>query len=196
MLKRLAAKLFATYGKEGIMSRIGLKPIAIPSGCTVDINDRTVKVKGPKGELSFTAVKEMSFEIKDNEIHVIRADETKRVRSLHGLTRSLVANMVEGVTEGFKKELKIIGTGYRANMNGKKLGLTLGFSHPLDVEVPAGLTVETPDNLTIVISGADKQQVGQFAALVRGYRPPEPYLGKGVRYVDEHVRRKVGKTGK
>lgn len=178
------------------MSRIGLKPIEIPSSCTVDINDKTVKVKGPKGELSFTAVNDMSFEVKDNEVHVIRSNETKRVRSLHGLTRSLVQNMITGVTEGFKKELKIIGTGYRAQMSGGKLALTLGFSHPLDLEIPKGLTVETPDNLTIVISGADKQQVGQFAALVRKYRQPEPYLGKGIRYADEIVRRKVGKTGK
>lgn len=178
------------------MSRIGLKPITIPSGCSVDINDKFVKVKGPKGELELTAVDEMSFEVKDNVIHVIRINETKRVKSLHGLTRSLVANMIEGVTNGFKKELKIIGTGYRATMNGGKLSLNLGFSHPLDVEIPKGLTVETPENLTIVISGPDKQQVGQFAAQVRGYRPPEPYLGKGVRYADEQVRRKVGKTGK
>ena len=178
------------------MSRIGRKLIEIPEGVTFNVNGQDVSVKGPKGELSLTMVPEMKLEKVDGGYEVIRSNDTKRVRSLHGLTRSLINNMVVGVHEGYKKELKIIGTGYRAQMNGKKLGLTLGFSHPLDVEVPQGLKVEVPQQDTIIIKGADKQAVGQFAALVRGYRPPEPYLGKGIRYADEHVRRKVGKTGK
>lgn len=178
------------------MSRIGRKLIEIPSGVTIDVKGQDVHVKGPNGELSLTMVPEMKLETVDGGYEVIRSDDTKRVRSLHGLTRTLIYNMVVGVSEGFSKKLTIVGTGYRAQMNGAKLGLTLGFSHPLDLEVPAGLKVEVPQQDTIIISGADKQAVGQFAALVRGYRPPEPYLGKGIRYADEHVRRKVGKTGK
>ena len=190
------AKYFATSGKEDKMSRIGRKLIEIPEGVTFNVNGQDVSVKGPKGELSLTMVPEMKLEKVDGGYEVIRSNDTKRVRSLHGLTRSLINNMVVGVHEGYKKELKIIGTGYRAQMNGKKLGLTLGFSHPLDLDIPEGLTVEVPAQDTIVVSGADKQAVGQFAAHIRGYRPPEPYLGKGIRYADEHVRRKVGKTGK
>lgn len=190
------AKYYATSGKEDKMSRIGRKLIEIPSGVTMDVKGQDVHVKGPNGELSLTMVPEMKLEKVDGGYEVIRSNDTKRVRSLHGLTRSLIYNMVVGVSEGFSKTLTIIGTGYRAQMNGAKLGLTLGFSHPLDVEVPQGLKVEVPQQDTIIIKGADKQAVGQFAALVRGYRPPEPYLGKGIRYADEHVRRKVGKTGK
>lgn len=178
------------------MSRIGLKPIEVPAGVTVTIEGQNVAVKGPKGELSLKIVPEMQLELKDGVLTVARPNETKRIKSLHGLTRSLIANMITGVSEGFKKSLTIIGTGYRAQMVGAKLGLTLGFSHPLEVEIPKGLTVEVPQQDTIIIHGADKQQVGQFAAKVRGYRPPEPYLGKGIRYTDENVRRKVGKTGK
>ncbi|MDO5716634.1 MAG: 50S ribosomal protein L6 [Tissierellia bacterium] len=178
------------------MSRIGLKPIEIPSGVTIDIKGNDVVVKGPKGELTLTKVPEMKLEMEDGVLNVVRPNETKRMKSLHGLTRSLIQNMVTGVTEGFKKSLTIVGTGYRAQMSGAKLGLTLGFSHPLEVEIPKGLTVEVPAQDTIIVSGSDKQQVGQFAAKIRGYRPPEPYLGKGIRYSDETVRRKVGKTGK
>ncbi|MCI5674699.1 MAG: 50S ribosomal protein L6 [Ezakiella sp.] len=178
------------------MSRIGRKLIEIPSGVTIDVKGQDVKVKGPKGELSLTMVPEMKLETVEGGYEVKRANDTKRVRALHGLTRSLINNMVVGVSEGFSKKLTIVGTGYRAALNGKKLGLTLGFSHLLDLDIPEGLTVEVPAQDTIIVSGADKQAVGQFAAHIRGYRPPEPYLGKGIRYADEYVRRKVGKTGK
>ncbi len=178
------------------MSRIGLKPIVIPQGVTLTIDGNKVTCKGPKGELSLCHVPEMKLNLSDGVLNVERPSETKRMKSLHGLTRTLINNMVVGVSEGFKKSLTIVGTGYRAAMNGNKLGLTLGFSHPLNVDVPKGLTVEVPQQDTIVISGADKQLVGQFAAKIRSYRPPEPYLGKGIRYTDEVVRRKVGKTGK
>lgn len=179
------------------MSRIGLKPIEIPEGVDVKINDGNfVEVKGPKGTLSQQLCEDMTINIDGNTINVARPSETKRMKSLHGLTRTLLANMIEGVTKGYSKTLLIEGTGYRAAKAGNKLNLNLGFSHPIELEDPEGITVEVPDQHKIVISGIDKQAVGNFAAVVRDFRRPEPYKGKGVRYEDEHIRRKVGKTGK
>ncbi|MBL7574493.1 large subunit ribosomal protein L6 [Peptoniphilus asaccharolyticus DSM 20463] len=178
------------------MSRIGKKPIEIPSGVDVKFDGNTVTVKGPKGELSQTFDSSMKISLQDGSLIVERPSDSKKHKSLHGLVRTLIQNMVVGVTEGYKKELEIIGTGYRAAKNGKKLALNLGFSHPLELEDPAGIETEVPAPTKIIVSGIDKQQVGQYAALIRKYRQPEPYKGKGIRYVDEYVRRKVGKTGK
>lgn len=178
------------------MSRIGKKPIEIPSGVDVKFDGNTVTVKGPKGELSQTFDSSMKISLQDGNVVVERPSDSKKHKSLHGLVRTLIQNMVVGVTEGYKKELEIIGTGYRAAKNGKKLALNLGFSHPLEIEDPEGIETEVPAPTKIIVSGIDKQQVGQYAALIRKYRQPEPYKGKGIRYVDEYVRRKVGKTGK
>jgi large subunit ribosomal protein L6 len=178
------------------MSRIGKKPIEIPNGVDVTIQGNTVTVKGPKGELTQDFSPKMNISKEDSEVVVTRPDDTKESRSLHGLTRTLIYNMVVGVSEGYKKELEIVGTGYRAAKTGNKLALTLGFSHPLELEDPEGIQVEVPEPTKIVINGADKQKVGQYAAFIRKYREPEPYKGKGIKYVDEHIRRKVGKTGK
>ncbi|MDL2310854.1 50S ribosomal protein L6 [Peptostreptococcaceae bacterium OttesenSCG-928-C18] len=179
------------------MSRIGLKPIEIPAGVEVKVDDNNVvNVKGPKGTLTQQIDRGMTINIEDNTVTVVRPSENKRDRSLHGLMRTLVANMIEGVTEGYKKTLVIEGTGYRAAKAGKKLTLNLGYSHPIEVEDPEGIEVEVPDAHTIVITGIDKQKVGNFAANIRDHRKPEPYKGKGVRYEDEYIRRKVGKTGK
>ena len=178
------------------MSRIGNSPIAVPAGVEVKVAaGNAVTVKGPKGTLSQTLHQDMIIEQQDNVITIKRPSEDKMHKSLHGLTRTLLNNMVLGVTEGFKKELEINGVGYRAAMQGKKLGLTLGFSHPVEVEPPAGITVEVPNPNQIVISGSDKQAVGEFAANIRKIRPPEPYKGKGIKYADEHIRRKEGKAG-
>ncbi len=178
------------------MSRIGKKPITIPNGVDVKIEDNIITVKGPKGELTQSFDSEMKINIEDNELVVERPSDEKRHKAMHGLIRTLISNMVIGVTEGYKKELEIIGTGYRAAKNGKKLALTLGLSHPLELEDPEGIQVEVPAPTSIIISGIDKQKVGQYAAKIRKYREPEPYKGKGIRYVGEQVRRKVGKTGK
>ena len=176
------------------MSRIGRKPIAIPSGVTVSVDGSTVKVKGPKGELSRTFEPSMKIRIENNEVLVERPSDEKRERALHGLTRALVANMVTGVTEGFKKTLEIVGVGYRAEKKGKDLMVSVGYSHPVKYPEPAGITLSTPAPTTIVIEGIDKQKVGQVAAELREFRPPEPYKGKGIRYQGEQVRRKAGKT--
>ncbi|NLN15384.1 MAG: 50S ribosomal protein L6 [Tissierellia bacterium] len=179
------------------MSRIGLKPITIPSGVEVKLLDNNVvEVKGPKGTLTQQINPDMKIQIEDGEITVTRPSDLKKHRSLHGLSRTLIANMIEGVTEGYSKTLVIEGTGYRAQKQGKKLILNLGFSHPIELEDPEGIEVEVPSANTIVVKGTDKQQVGNYAAVIRGFRKPEPYKGKGVRYADEVVRRKVGKTGK
>lgn len=178
------------------MSRIGKKPIEIPAGVDVKVENNTVTVKGPKGELTQSFDNDMIIEINDGVLTVQRPSDSKNHRSMHGLVRTLIDNMIIGVTEGYKKELEIIGTGYRAAKNGKKLALTLGFSHPLDLEDPEGITTECPSPNTIVISGIDKQKVGAYAAHIRTYRMPEPYKGKGIKYAGEHIRRKVGKTGK
>lgn len=179
------------------MSRIGLKPIEIPAGVTVAVSDdNTVTVKGPKGEISEKLDRAMEVSIEDGTLTVKRPTEQKRHKALHGLSRTLIANMIEGVTEGYEKQLEIIGTGYRAAKSGKKLTLNLGYSHPIEMEDPAGIEVEVPGPNQLIVRGIDKQQVGNYAAVLRDLRRPEPYKGKGVRYKDEQVRRKVGKTGK
>ena len=178
------------------MSRIGRQPIAVPAGVDVKIDGSTVTVKGPKGTLTRTVHSNMSVAMDNGEIKVTRPDESNLNKSLHGLTRSLLNNMVEGVTEGFKKNLEVNGVGYRVQAQGNKLTMNLGFSHQVVMEAPAGVTVECPSANAIVISGADKQAVGQFAAQVREKRPPEPYKGKGIKYAEEHIRRKEGKAGK
>ena len=178
------------------MSRIGRKPIAIPTGVDVKIAGNVVTVKGPKGTLECATHRDMSVAVENNEIIVTRPSEDKEHRSLHGLTRTLVANMVEGVTEGFKKELEINGVGYRAAKQGKNLVMNLGYSHQVIVPEIDGITIDVPAPNKIVISGPDKQKVGQFAAEVREKRPPEPYKGKGIKYVDETIIRKEGKAGK
>ena len=178
------------------MSRIGKLPIVIPAGVDVAIDGSTVTVKGPKGELTTTVHSNITVEKDGNTIKVTRPNDEKLNRSLHGLTRTLVANMVTGVNEGFKKELEINGIGYRAAKEGKNLVLTIGYSHQVIMPEPDGVTVEVPAPNKIVILGADKQKVGQFAAEVREKRPPEPYKGKGIKYIDERIRMKEGKAGK
>lgn len=178
------------------MSRIGKKPIEIPAGVDVKVQGNKVTVKGPKGELTKEFDKDMEIKLEEGVLTVSRPSESKKHKALHGLTRTLIFNMIEGVTNGYKKELEIVGTGYRAAKNGNKLALTLGFSHPLELEDPAGIKVEVPKPNSIVIEGIDKQQVGAYAAHIRGYREPEPYKGKGIKYIDEVIKRKVGKTGK
>ena len=178
------------------MSRIGRKPIVIPAGVDVKIDGSTVTVKGPKGTLSRTVHQNMNVAVEDGVIHVTRPDDNKLNRSLHGLTRTLVANMVEGVEKGFSKELEINGVGYRAAKQGKDLVLNIGYSHQVIVPETDGIAIEVPSPNKVVISGPDKQKVGQFAAQVREKRPSEPYKGKGIKYVDEHIRRKEGKAGK
>ena len=178
------------------MSRIGKKPIAIPAGVDVKINGSEVTVKGPKGELKNTFNADMNIAIEGNEIIVTRPTDNKEHRSLHGLTRTLIANMVEGVTNGFTKELEVNGVGYRVQKQGKNLVMNLGYSHQVIMEEIPGITIEAPTPNKIVISGADKQMVGQFAAEVREKRPPEPYKGKGIKYAQEYIRRKEGKAAK
>jgi large subunit ribosomal protein L6 len=175
------------------MSRIGKKPIEIPAGVSVSVSPGRVMVNGPLGELSQQIPQRMEVEQADGEIIVRRPTERGDDRALHGLTRSLVANMVEGVTKGFEKRLEIQGVGYRAALRGQSLELSVGFSHSVVVEPPAGITFEVPSATEVVVKGIDKQQVGQTAAEVRAVKPPEPYKGKGIRYVGEYVRRKVGK---
>lgn len=179
------------------MSRIGLKPITIPSGVEVKIDaNNYVVVKGAKGKLEQQLDKDIKINIEDNVINLVRPTEQKRHKALHGLTRTLLANMIEGVTNGYSKSLEIIGTGYRAQKQGKKLVLNLGFSHPVEMEDPEGIEVEVPANNKIIVKGIDKQKVGNYAAVIRDLRRPEPYKGKGIRYEGERVRRKEGKTGK
>lgn len=178
------------------MSRIGLKPITIPAGVDVNIDANTVTVKGPNGTLTMDAHPNMDISVDGSEIIVSRPNDQKENRSLHGLTRTLIANMVTGVTEGFKKTLEVNGVGYRVQLQGSTLVMNLGFSHQVTMEAPEGIKIECPSANSIVISGADKQKVGQFAAQVREKRPPEPYKGKGIKYSDEHIRRKEGKAGK
>ena len=178
------------------MSRIGRLPITVPAGVDVKVDGSTVTVKGPKGTLTGTYNKNMTIELKDGVITVTRPNDEKENRSLHGLTRTLIANMIEGVNNGFKKELEIVGIGYRAALQGKDLVLNVGHSHQDIMTPPEGITIEVPSPNKIVINGFDKQLVGQFASEVRGIRPPEPYKGKGIKYADEHIRRKEGKAGK
>lgn len=179
------------------MSRIGRLPIAIPNGVEVNLQDgNVITVKGAKGSLTRKLVDDLTITVENNEIIVTRPSDLKRYKSLHGLTRTLIFNMIVGVTEGYKKELEINGVGYRAAKNGNKLNLTLGFSHPVEMQDPEGVTTAVEGSNKIIVSGIDKEKVGQFAAEIRAKRPPEPYKGKGIKYTTEHIRRKVGKTGK
>ena len=178
------------------MSRIGKKPITIPAGVDVKINGSEVTVKGPKGELKNTFNADINIAIEGSEIIVTRPTDNKEHRALHGLTRTLIANMVEGVTNGYSKTLEVNGVGYRAQKQGNNLVMNLGYSHQVIMPEIAGITVEVPSPNQIIISGADKQQVGQFAAEVREKRPPEPYKGKGIKYANEYIRRKEGKAAK
>lgn len=178
------------------MSRIGKKPISIPSGVDVKIEGNTVRVKGPKGELVQEMPEGMLLVEEEKTIKVNRPNDEKYYKSLHGLTRSLIANMIEGVTNGYAKALEINGVGYRAAKQGKKLVLTVGYSHPVEIEPFPGIEFEVPAPNKIIVKGIDKQKVGQMAAVIRGVREPEPYKGKGIKYENESIRRKAGKTGK
>ena len=175
------------------MSRIGKKPVTVPAGVTATIDGKTLSVKGPKGTLSLAMRDEITYDIQSDGISVQPANDTKQARAFWGMQRTLVQNLVTGVTDGFAKKLLITGVGYRAMANGKKLKLQLGYSHDVDIDVPADLEVKTPDNTTVEISGADKQKVGQLAAEIRRWRKPEPYKGKGIKYDGEFIFRKEGK---
>lgn len=176
------------------MSRIGKQPVEIPDNVQVTVSGQRIQAKGPQGELTLDVHPEIGVGVEDGEVRVTRPGDTARHKALHGLSRSLIANMVEGVVTGFQKTLEIQGVGYRAQTAGRGIRLNLGFSHPVEYDAPEGITLECPDQTTIVVSGADKQLVGQTAAEIRSFRPPEPYKGKGIRYRDEQVRRKAGKT--
>ena len=177
------------------MSRIGNKPITVPAGVEVKLDGEHLTVKGPNGTLERDIHKNMTVKIEGNEITVSRPNDEAENRSLHGLTRTLIANMIEGVEKQYQKELQIVGVGYRAQKQGKKLVMNLGYSHPVEMEEPEGITVEVPDPNHITVKGIDNELVGQFAAEIRTKREPEPYKGKGIKYVTEHIRRKEGKTG-
>ena len=178
------------------MSRIGKKPVAIPAGVTVEVDGSTVTVKGPKGTLTRTFKPVISFEVNGAQVNVSRPDDSKESKALHGLSRTLVANMVKGVSEGFTKELEVNGVGYRVTKQGKDLVMNLGYSHQVIYSESEGITFDVPNPNKIVVIGPDKQKVGQVAAEIREKRPPEPYKGKGIKYADEHIRRKEGKAGK
>ena len=175
------------------MSRIGKKPVAIPSGVTASIDAGVLSVKGPKGSLSLNMREEISYTLENDGITVVPANDTKRARAFWGMQRTLVQNLVTGVSDGFTKKLLITGVGYRADSKGKVLNLKLGYSHDVNIDVPEGLEVKTPDNTTVEISGSDKQKVGQLAAEIRRWRKPEPYKGKGIKYDGEYIFRKEGK---
>ena len=178
------------------MSRIGRLPIDIPAGVTISVDGQDVAVKGPKGELTLTVARPIEVAVEENQVLVPRPDDERDSRSLHGLTRTLINNNIIGVTQGYSKGLEVVGTGYRVQQKGKNLEFSLGFSHPVIVEAPEGITFEVPDNTHVNVKGINKQQVGQIAAEIRGHRPPEPYKGKGIHYVGEHIRRKLGKAAK
>ncbi len=178
------------------MSRIGNKPITVPEGIEVKIDGQKITVKGAKGTLEREIHKNITLEMKDNTINVIRKNDEAENKSLHGLTRTLINNMIIGVKDGYKKELQINGVGYRVQKQGNNLNLTLGYSHPVIFEAPQGITFDVPNPNTIIVNGIDKELVGQTAAVIRTKRPPEVYRGKGIKYADEVIRRKVGKTGK
>jgi large subunit ribosomal protein L6 len=178
------------------MSRVGKKPIVIPAGVTVTLNNNTATVKGPKGELTRTFHPDITISVEENQVTITRPSDVKEHRALHGTTRAVLANMVEGVSTGFTRGLELIGVGYRAQKQGAKLVLNVGYSHPVEIEPEEGLEIEVPANTRIIIKGTDKERVGALAANIRGVRPPEPYKGKGIRYEGEFVRRKEGKTGK
>ncbi|MCL1594798.1 MAG: 50S ribosomal protein L6 [Actinomycetia bacterium] len=177
------------------MSRVGKAPISLPSGVEVKVSGRVVEVKGPKGSLTQDIDPAINVSVDDGTVALDRSNDERSSRALHGLYRSLINNMVIGVSEGYSKELTAVGVGYRASLKGKNLELLVGFSHPVNIEAPDGITFEVPEQTKIIVSGIDKQKVGQVAANIRAVRPPEPYKGKGIRYVDEHVRRKAGKAG-
>jgi len=176
------------------MSRIGKRPIEIPQGVKVQKRDNAIYIEGPKGKLDYFLPQGINIDIKDNTIVVTRSANNKQQRALHGLARVLLANMAKGVVDGFSKQLDIIGVGFKAQISGKKLILNLGFSHPIEYPIPEGITIETPKPTRIVIRGIDKQTVGEVAAEIRDFYKPEPYKGKGIRYVGEYVRKKAGKT--
>ena len=179
------------------MSRIGKMPIAIPAGVTVDVAENNkVTVKGPKGTLERVMASDMTIKVEDGQLTVERPNDLKRSKSLHGLTRTLLNNMVTGVTDGYEKKLEVNGVGYRAAKQGKKLTLNLGYSHPVEMEDPEGVETVVEGQNVIFVRGIDKEKIGQYAAEIRDKRRPEPYKGKGIKYTDEHIRRKVGKTGK
>ncbi|MGO3652624.1 50S ribosomal protein L6 [Vagococcus sp.] len=178
------------------MSRIGNKPVVIPNGVTVAQNGLTVTVKGPKGELTREFSPNITLNIEEGVVTLSRPNDSKENKTLHGTMRANLNNMVVGVNEGFEKALELIGVGYRAQLQGKKLVLNVGYSHPVEFEAPEGVTIEVPSNTSVIVKGSNKEVVGELAANVRGVRPPEPYKGKGIRYVGEYVRRKEGKTGK
>jgi large subunit ribosomal protein L6 len=177
------------------MSRIGKSPVQLPSGVTVEISGSDVTVKGPKGTLTRRFHEKVAFSQEDGVVTVTRVDEERESKALHGLSRALLANMVVGVSEGYRRELQTVGVGYRAALKGKDLELQVGFSHPVEVVAPEGIDFEVPEPTQIVITGIDKELIGQIAADIRSIRPPEPYKGKGIRYANEHVRRKAGKSG-
>jgi len=176
------------------MSRIGKLPVPILKGVKVEQANGTLKVKGPKGELTLDVHRDLKVVVDDAQVRVERFSDEKEFKALHGLTRALIANMVKGVTDGFSKTLEIVGVGYRADVKGKAITLQLGYSHPITYQPTEGVKLECPNQTTIVVSGTDKQKVGQAAAEIRGFRPPEPYKGKGIKYQGEHIRRKAGKT--
>lgn len=178
------------------MSRVGNKPVELPDGVDVEIQGSAVTVKGSKGELNRSFNERIGFDIDNGFVSVTRPDDSRESRALHGLSRALLANMVIGVSDGYRKELEIQGVGYRVALKGKDIELLVGFSHPVTVQAPEGISFEVPEPTRIVVSGIDKEQVGQVAANIRKVRPPEPYKGKGIRYVGEYVRRKAGKAGK
>ena len=178
------------------MSRIGNKVVVLPQGVEVKQNGNEVTVKGPKGELTRTFSEDIKMNIEGNEVTFTRPNDSKEMKTIHGTTRAIFHNMVVGVSEGFQKALELIGVGYRAQLQGSKLVLNVGYSHPVEITAPAGITFEVPSNTQVVVKGISKEAVGEIAANIRGVRPPEPYKGKGIRYVCEYVRRKEGKTGK
>ena len=178
------------------MSRIGNKPVQIPAGVEVAVNGNNVVVKGPKGQLELDVFEKLAINVEDNVLTVSRPDDERETRARHGLTRALIQNMVTGVSEGYTKVLELAGVGYRVQLKGKDLDLSLGYSHPVIYTAPEGITFECPDNTHIHVKGINKQQVGQVAAEIRGKRPPEPYKGKGIHYLGEHIRRKLGKAAK
>ncbi len=178
------------------MSRVGKMPVAIPSGVDLTVDGRSVTVKGPKGELARQFHERVVIAVDDGEATVTRQDDSRESKALHGLSRALLANMVEGVSAGYRKELEIVGVGYRAALKGRDLEMQLGFSHPVSYSAPEGITFEVPEQTKIIVSGIDKELVGQVAANIRKIRPPEPYKGKGIRYSGEYVRRKAGKAGR
>ena len=177
------------------MSRIGKQPVTIPANTKVRLDGKTLEVQGPKGTLSLNVHDAISVEIDGTEIRVKRSDDSRQARALHGLTRSLIEGAVKGVSEGFVRKLEINGVGYRADAQGQKINLSLGYSHPVVYELPEGVSAKTPTPTEIVLESADKQKLGVVAAQIRALRPPEPYKGKGIKYADEHIRRKVGKAG-